>query len=221
MHQISERVNQVQERIARACHCAGRDVEEITLVAVTKTWPPEIVQAALEAGLMDFGENKVQELVAKAPLFPTANWHMIGHLQRNKARHVVAHAREFHALDSLRLARALNRHAEQAERVLPCFVQVNVSGEDSKFGLHPPLVDEFMAQLNGLEHIRLTGLMTLASPDARKVREEFRLLRSIQSRYVHLGCQHLSMGMSGDYEIAIEEGATHVRVGSALFGHRR
>ena len=220
-HQISERFDQVQERIIRACHRAGRNVGEITLIAVTKTWPPEIVEAALEAGLTDFGENKVQELIAKAPLFPTANWHMIGHLQRNKARQVVAHAREFHALDSLRLARALNRHAELAERVLPCFVQVNVSGEDSKFGLHPPLVDEFMAQLSDLEHLRLIGLMTLASPNVRKVREEFRLLRSIRSRYVHLGCQYLSMGMSGDYEIAIEEGATHVRVGSALFGPRR
>lgn len=221
MYQISERFSQVKEHIAKACHRAGRDVGEITLIAVTKTWPPEIVEAALEAGLTDFGENKVQELVAKAPLFPTANWHMIGHLQRNKARQVVAHAREFHALDTLRLARALNRHAEQAECVLPCFVQVNVSGEGSKFGLRPQLVSEFMAQLNDLEHLRLTGLMTLASPDVRKVREEFRLLRSIQSRHVHLGCQHLSMGMSGDYEVAIEEGATHVRVGSALFGPRR
>ncbi len=221
MHQISERYSQVQERITKACHRAGRDVREITLIAVTKTWPPEIVEAALEVGLMDFGENKVQELVAKAPLFPKVNWYMIGHLQRNKARQVVAHAREFHALDSLRLARALNRHAEQAARVLPCFVQVNVSGEDSKFGLRPPLVDELVAQLNDLEYLRLTGLMTLASPDVRKVRDEFRLLRSIQSRYVHLGCQHLSMGMSGDYEVAIEEGATHVRIGSALFGPRR
>ncbi len=221
MHQISERHSQVHERIAKACHRAGRDVGEITLIAVTKTWPPEIVEAALEAGLTDFGENKVQELIAKAPLFPTANWHMIGHLQRNKARQVVAHAREFHALDSLRLAKALNRHAELAERALPCFVQVNVSGEDSKFGLRPPLVDEFMARLRDLEHLRLIGLMTLASPNVRKVREEFRLLRSIRSRYVHLGCQYLSMGMSGDYEIAIEEGATHVRVGSALFGPRR
>lgn len=221
MHQISERYSQVQERIAQACHRAGRNAGEITLIAVTKTWPPAIVEAALEAGLTDFGENKVQELVAKAPLFPTANWHMIGHLQRNKARQVVAHAREFHALDSVRLAKALNRHAELAERILPCFVQVNVSGEDSKFGLRPQLVDEFMAQLRDLEHLRLIGLMTLASPNVRKVREEFRLLRSIRSRYVHLGCQHLSMGMSGDYDIAIEEGATHVRVGSALFGPRR
>ena len=221
MHQISERYSQVQERIAMACIRAGRDVGEITLIAVTKTWPREIVEAALEAGLTDFGENKVQELIAKAPLFPTANWHMIGHLQRNKARQVVAHAREFHALDSLRLAKALNRHAELAERVLPCFVQVNVSGEDSKFGLRPPLVDEFMAQLRDLEHLRLIGLMTLASPNVRRVREEFRLLRSIRSRYVHLGCQYLSMGMSGDFEIAIEEGATHVRVCSALFGPRR
>ncbi|MXW14173.1 MAG: YggS family pyridoxal phosphate-dependent enzyme [Rhodothermaceae bacterium] len=218
---ISDRINQVREKIASACRRAGRREEEITLIAVTKTWPPEVVAAASAAGLTDFGENKAQELVAKAPLFPTQNWHMIGHLQRNKARQVVAYAKEFHALDSIRLARALNRHAEEAGRILSCFIQVNVSGEASKFGLNTAQVVELATQLGEYEALQPIGLMTLASPDLRKVREEFRLLRSIRSKYSHLTGAGLSMGMSGDYEIAIEEGATHIRVGSALFGPRK
>lgn len=221
LNQISDRINQVQEKIAGACRRAGRREEEIALIAVTKTWPPEVIAAASEAGLTDFGENKVQELVAKAPLFPAQNWHMIGHLQRNKARQVVAYAKEFHALDSIRLARALNRHAEEAGRILPCFIQVNVSGEASKFGLDTTHVAELAAQLEEYGSLQPVGLMTLASPDLRRVREEFRLLRSIRSKYIHLTGAGLSMGMSGDYEIAIEEGATHIRVGSALFGPRK
>lgn len=221
MNQYSERINQVREKIAGACHRAGRSETGITLIAVTKTWPSKVVAEAAEAGLTDFGENKVQELVSKAPLFPAQNWHMIGHLQRNKARQVVTHAKEFHALDSIRLARVLNRHAEEAGRTLPCFLQVNVSGEESKFGLDPARVVEVATELGEFKSIRLAGLMTLASPDLQKVREEFRLLRSIRSKYGHLTGLGLSMGMSGDYEIAIEEGATHVRVGSALFGPRK
>ena len=219
-NRILDRLNRVQENIVGACRRAGRSENEITLVAVTKTWPPEVIREASEAGIKDFGENKVQELTAKAPLFPTKNWHMIGHLQRNKARQVVTHAKEFHALDSIRLARALNRHAEEAGRTLPCFVQVNVSGEESKVGVSPAQVGDVLAELGQFSAIRLAGLMTLASPDARKVREEFRLLQSIHAKYQNLTGPGLSMGMSGDYEVAIEEGATHVRVGSALFGPR-
>ena len=220
VNDVVDRFNRVQEAIAAACQRAGRAEEEITLIAVTKTWPPEVVGLAVEAGLTDFGENKVQELVEKAPLFPSKNWHMIGHLQRNKARQVILHATEFHALDTMRLARTLNRVATEADLELPCFIQVNVSGEISKFGLIPSHVGEFLHELQECTSIRPAGLMTLASPDRRKVREEFRLLRSIHSKFKNLMGPGLSMGMSGDYEIAIEEGATHVRVGSALFGPR-
>jgi len=218
--QIIDRLSQVREALVGACQRARREENEITLIAVTKTWPPEVIHAACEAGLTDFGENKVQELATKAPLFPTQNWHMIGHLQRNKARQVIVYAKEFHALDSIRLARALNRYAEEANRILPCFIQVNVSGEESKFGLVPTNVGGFLAELGEFSFIRPAGLMTLASPDLGKVREEFRLLRSIRSKYSNLIGPGLSMGMSGDFEIAIEEGATHVRIGSALFGLR-
>ncbi len=218
--QIIDRIRRVQGKISDACLRVHRKEDEITLIAVTKTWPPEVVRVASQAGLTDLGENKVQELVAKAPLFPAINWHMIGHLQRNKARQVVTYAKEFHALDSIRLARALNRHAKEAGRKLPCYIQVNISGEESKFGLSPENIGDFLDQLGEHESIQLAGLMTLASPDIRKVREEFRLLQSIRSKYAHLIGPGLSMGMSGDYEVAIEEGATHIRVGSALFGAR-
>ncbi len=218
--QIIDRIHQVREKISDACIRANRREDEITLIAVTKTWPPEVVRAASQAGLTDLGENKVQELATKAPHFPEINWHMIGHLQRNKARLVVTHAKEFHALDSIRLARALNRHAEEAGRELPCYIQVNVSGEESKFGLSPEDIGDFLDQLSEFGSLQPVGLMTLASPDLQRVREEFRLLRSIRSKYEELTGPGLSMGMSGDYEIAIEEGATHIRVGSALFGPR-
>jgi len=220
VNQIIHRFDQVREVINRACHHSGRGEKEITLIAVTKTWPPEVVAAAIQAGLTDFGENKVQELITKAPLFPDNNWHMIGHLQRNKARQVITYAQEFHALDSLRLARMLNRLAKEADRILPCFIQVNVSKEDSKFGLLPETIHEFVESMDELEFIKIKGLMTLASPDVRKVREEFQLLRSIRTKHKRFIGPALSMGMSGDYEIAIEEGATHIRVGSALFGPR-
>ncbi|MCY4234180.1 MAG: YggS family pyridoxal phosphate-dependent enzyme [Bacteroidetes bacterium] len=221
VNHISERFNQVQDAISQACHRARRREEEITLIAVTKTWPAEVVQAATEVGLTDFGENKVQELIAKAPLFPENKWHMIGHLQRNKARQVMTHAQDFHALDNLRLAGTLNRLAAEAGRIFPCFIQVNVSREDSKFGIIPDGVGEFVIALEEFESIKIKGLMTLASPDIRKVREEFQLLRSIRNKHERLIGTGLSMGMSGDYEIAIEEGATHIRLGSALFGVRQ
>lgn len=219
-HQIQDRFNQVQEAITRACQRAGRSEEEVTLIAVTKTWPAEVIRASCEVGLKDFGENKVQELVAKAPLFRDRNWHMIGHLQRNKARQVVTHAREFHALDSIRLARVLNRYAEEADRSLPCYIQVNVSGEASKFGINPNQITDFLAELIEFQSIPIAGLMTLASPDLRRVREQFQLLRRIHAQHADRIGPGLSMGMSGDYELAIEEGATHIRVGSAIFGPR-
>jgi len=219
-HQITDQLRRVRESISSACQRSGRNEEEVTLIAVTKTWPLEVIQAASEVGLTDFGENKVQELTSKAPLFPKKIWHMIGHLQRNKARQVVAHAHTFHALDSLRLARALNRLSAEAERVLPCFLQVNVSGEASKFGLDPEEVGLFLTEMDPFSSIQIVGLMTLASPDLHKVRGEFQLLRRIRSQHKQLSGTGLSMGMSGDFEIAIEEGATHIRVGSALFGPR-
>ncbi len=231
---LAERLAAVRARIEAACRRSGRSPEEVTLIGVTKTFPVEVVEAAFSAGLRDFGENKVQELVAKAGRMPgrheggPVRWHMIGHLQRNKAKEVVAHADLFHALDRLRLAEALDRRAGAAGRVLPCLVQVNVSGEETKFGLDPDAVHPFLDEMARFEHLRIEGLMTLAAPadNPEDVRPQFRLLRRLLETYdarahptVRLSA--LSMGMSGDFEVAVEEGATHVRVGSAIFGPRR
>ena len=228
---IAERLEAVRERIAQACQRAGRHADDITLVGVTKTFPVEMVAAAYEAGLRDFGENRVQELTSKAQAMPGTiqggafRWHMIGHLQRNKARDVVPCADVFHALDSLRLAGALDKRAAEAGRILPCFVQVNVSGEASKFGLDPGAAAEVVQRLAEHEHLRVVGLMTLAAPaaDPEEVRPQFRRLRTLFETGSHGRFEpmtSLSMGMSGDFEVAIEEGATHIRLGTILFGRR-
>ncbi len=221
---IRERLEMVRERVTLACQRAGRPSREVSLVAVTKTFSLDVVEAALQAGLQDLGENKMQELAAKAAAFPDARWHMIGHLQRNKARDAVLHAHMFHALDSLRLARALNVRAAQLGRSLVCCVQVNVSGEESKFGLHANQVAEALGQIALLPHLRIAGLMTLAAPTdhAETVRPQFRLLRELLDSWDGFPERPvLSMGMSSDFEVAIEEGATHIRLGSSIFGPRR
>src|SRR5690606_33325995 len=167
---IAERLARIQERIEAACHRAGRASGSVTLVAVTKTFPVEVVRAAVEAGMRDFGENRVQELVEKARAVPgegrggAVRWHLIGSLQRNKARDAAAFADRFHALDSLRLAKELDRRAAQAGRVLPCYVQVNVSGEATKSGVEPGEAHALLDQLGPFAHLRVEGLMPLAAP---------------------------------------------------------
>ena len=221
---LAARLEEIRERIAQACQGAGREESEITLVGVTKTHTLETIAAALEVGLHDLGENKSQELATKAEALAgtSCRWHMIGHLQRNKARIAVEHAHLFHALDSVRLADALQRRAEAAGRVLDCLVQVNVSQEATKFGVAADEVHDFLQSITH-PNLRVTGLMTLAAPvpDPEIVRPQFRTMRRLLETAPVPGLSILSMGMSGDYEVAIEEGATHIRVGSAIFGPRR
>ncbi len=230
---IGQRIQEVITRINRACERSGRDARSVTLVAVSKTFPVSVVEEAYQAGIRHFGENKVQELKPKCAELPglieggDIHWHMIGHVQRNKAKDVVACADSMHTLDSLRLARELEKRAAALGRVLPCMVQVNVSGESSKYGLDPGDIPAFMEEAVAFPHLEITGLMTLASPvdDPEEVRPQFVKLRSLKEELTASGpryssIEHLSMGMSGDFEIAIEEGATHVRIGSLLFGAR-
>jgi pyridoxal phosphate enzyme (YggS family) len=231
---IAANVASVRARIAAACARVSRSPDEVTLIAVTKTHPMEAVRAVVAAGVRDLGENRVQDLQSKAGELPGAwlggdvRWHHIGHLQTNKAKDVLATADAFHALDSPRLADALQQRAERDERpALRCFVQVNVSGEASKFGIDPDAVHPFIASLSDHDRLQIAGLMTLAAPapDPEHVRPQFALLRQIARTFPtheHPGADlsGLSMGMSGDFEVAIEEGATHVRIGSALFGDR-
>ncbi|WP_414471027.1 YggS family pyridoxal phosphate-dependent enzyme [Microvirga sp. M2] len=216
----------VEERIARACERAGRERASVRLLPVTKTVPAHILRFAFEAGMSSFGENKIQEAVSKRESLSdlAIDWSIVGHLQTNKVKVLTRFAHEFHALDSLRLADLLNERLEREDRFLDVYVQVNTSGEESKFGLHPDALPPFVESLDRFPRLRPRGLMTLAlfSSDMAKVRPCFTLLRRLRDEAVRRNgaLTELSMGMSGDYEEAIEEGASVVRVGQAIFGRR-
>jgi pyridoxal phosphate enzyme (YggS family) len=223
---LEENSRKVRERIEAACARAGRSPDEITLVAVSKSQPPEAVRAAVSLGQLVFGENRVQEAKAKIPLCPErARWHLIGHLQSNKARDAVALFSMVESVDSLHLAEELEKWADKQAKTLRILLEVNIAGESSKFGYSPEAVLRELPQINGLRHLELHGLMTIApyTTDAEKVRPVFRKLRELKTgceQVLGAPLQHLSMGMSGDFEVAIEEGATIVRIGTALFGPR-
>ncbi|WP_423416207.1 YggS family pyridoxal phosphate-dependent enzyme [Hyphomicrobium sp. B1] len=216
----------VQERIAAACHRSGRSLDDVRLLPVTKTVPARVLRLAYTAGIADFGENKLQEARDKRAILGDLpiRWSIIGHLQTNKVKYLVRFASEFHALDSFRLAEELNRRLEAEGRDLDVFVQVNTSGEASKYGLHPDDIIPFVQRLSEFPRLKPRGLMTLAifSADIERVRTCFRLLRYLRDRAVSIQPEmaRLSMGMSGDFEVAIEEGANVVRVGRAIFGVR-
>ena len=223
---LADNLEKIHQRIRVACERAGRNPDSVTLLAVTKTQPPEVVQSASKLGLILFGENKVQEAKAKIPLCPgNLRWHMIGHLQSNKCRDAVELFKMIQSVDNLSLAQEINRRAEQAARTMPVLMEVNVAGEASKFGYRPEQLLAELKELNALPRIEIHGLMTVPpwSAEAEKARPHFRRLREIKAQCEQtLGAPlpHLSMGMSGDFEIAIEEGATMVRIGTALFGPR-
>ena len=223
---LADNLGKVQQRIRTACERADREPNSITLLAVTKTQPPEVVAAAAKLGLIFFGENKVQEAKAKIPLCPGhLRWHMIGHLQSNKCREAVELFEMIQSVDSLPLAQEINKRADQAARTMPVLLEVNVAGEASKFGYRPEQLLAELKELNALPRIEIHGLMTVPpwSAEPEKARPYFRQLRELKARCEQvLGAPlpHLSMGMSGDFEIAIEEGATIVRIGTALFGPR-
>lgn len=230
MGDVADRLTAVRQRIEQACRGADRDPDEVRLMAVSKTHPPELLRATYEAGQRLFGENKVQEAGVKADALADLDdlrWAFVGHLQTNKVRDVVGFAAEFHALDSLKLATALDRRLQQASRGLDVFLEVNSSGEESKFGLVPVAVPAFAAELRACSSLRVRGLMTLAaqSDDQGVVAGCFERMRDLQTRLRGLDAlpgsyDELSMGMSGDFELAISYGATTVRVGQALFGPR-
>lgn len=217
----------IQQRIHAACVRAGRDPESVMLLAVSKTYPAEVIEDAVRAGQIFFGESKVQEAKAKIPSCPgKARWHFIGHLQSNKARDAIELFEMIQGVDSLNLAREISKRCEQAARQMPVLFEVNVAGESSKFGYPPEKLLNELKELNSLPRIGIHGLMTVPpySTEPEKSRPHFRRLRELKLRCEEiLGAPlpHLSMGMSGDFEIAIEEGATIVRVGTALFGARK
>jgi len=223
---LTENLEKIQRRISAACERAGRDPDAVTLLAVSKTHPPETIRAAADAGQILFGENKVQEARAKIPLCPgRLRWQFIGHLQSNKCRDAVELFEMIQSVDSLALAQELNKRAEAAGRTMPVLLEVNVAGEASKFGYAPDRLLAELGALNALPRLEIRGLMAVPpwTADPEKTRPHFRRLRELRERAESaLGAPlaHLSMGMSDDYEIAIEEGATMVRIGTALFGPR-
>jgi PLP dependent protein len=228
--EVVERLAEVQAQIDAACRAAGRDPGEVRLMAVTKTHGPALLQAAYAAGLRLFGENRVQEAAEKAERFvdrTDLRWAVIGHLQSNKVKQALGFASEFHALDSVRLAEALDRRLQDLGRSLDVFVQVNSSGEESKSGLPPADVERFVLELRPFTALRVRGLMTLAvySDDEREVAACFGRMVELQRRLRQLDAapgsyDELSMGMSGDFALAIAHGATTVRIGQGLFGAR-
>nr|WP_241698449.1 YggS family pyridoxal phosphate-dependent enzyme [Flaviflexus huanghaiensis] len=226
---MKKNVDEVKRRIAAAAARAGRDPKEIRLLPVSKTVSEDRIRGAIAAGCTRLGENKVQEAKRKhAALIDTGvEWSIIGHLQRNKAKDVAAFAREFHALDSLRVAEALDRRLQSAGRSLEVYVQVNTSGEESKYGIEPDELPGLLTALRPFDALNVRGLMTLAifTTDEEAVRRCFQLLRRLRDDARDrdpdlIGLGELSMGMSGDFEIAIEEGADVVRVGQSIFGAR-
>jgi hypothetical protein len=224
---LAGRLDEVRGRIARAAGRSGRPAGEVTLIGVVKTVPAGTVREAADLGLRDLGENRVQEAEAKIAAVGRngLRWHMIGHLQRNKAGRAVELFDRVHSVDSADLARALARRAEGAGRRLPVLIEVNVSGEPSKFGVAPAAVEELAATVLALPALALDGLMTVGAPvatpdEARGGFARLRALRDAAATRLGVALPHLSMGMSGDYEVAVEEGSTMVRVGTALFGPR-
>jgi PLP dependent protein len=225
--ELAANLESIQRRITAACERAGRNPAEVTLLAVAKSQPPEAVAAVADLGLALFGENKVQEAKAKIPLCPgRLRWHMIGHLQTNKCRDAIGLFEMIQSVDSLHLAEEINKRAEQAARTMPILLEVNVVGEASKFGYPPGRLLAELDQLNAFPKLEIHGLMIVPpwAPEAERVRPVFRQLRELKERCeqgIGAPLPHLSMGMSGDFEVAIEEGATVVRIGTALFGERR
>lgn len=225
---IGKQYEQVKENIKNACDKAKRNSEEVTLIAVSKTKPLEMLKEAYEAGARDFGENKVQELVDKIPNMPDdIRWHMIGHLQRNKVKYIVDKVYMIHSVDSLRLAEEISKEAVKNNVVVKILIEVNVAQEESKFGLSTDQVEELLLQIKDLPGISVQGLMTIAPyvDDPEENRGVFQKLKQlsvdIKAKNIdNINMNVLSMGMTGDYMVACEEGATFVRVGTGIFGER-
>jgi pyridoxal phosphate enzyme (YggS family) len=231
LEELRERLAEVRRRVVKSAQHNGRPAEDVTLIAVSKTHPPEALRLAILAGVTDLGENRVQEAEGKIPEVgrEAVRWHLIGHLQSNKARRAVSLFDLVHSLDSAELARRLDRMcAEEGREPLPVLIQVDLGGEETKTGASEDELPELVRRVGACEHLRLKGLMTLPPffEDAERARPFFRRLRELRDHYQAQGAfgdarGELSMGMSNDFEVAIEEGATMVRVGTAIFGERQ
>lgn len=225
---LQENLVQVEKNIETACQRAGRSRDEVTLIAVSKTKPVRMLQEAYDLGVRVFGENKVQEMTEKYEVLPRdIHWHLIGHLQRNKVKYIIDKAELIHSVDSLRLAETIEKEAAKHQMTANILIEVNVAKEESKFGLMPEELDSFVDKISVFPHIRVKGLMTIAPfvSNPEENRPIFACLRKLsvdiaRKNIDNITMSILSMGMTNDYQIAIEEGATMVRVGTGIFGAR-
>lgn len=225
---LSDNLHEVQENIRKACERSGRNPEDVTLIAVSKTKPVSDIEQIYAAGIREFGENKVQEMNDKQKVLPgDINWHMIGHLQRNKVKYIVDNVAMIHSVDSVRLAEEISKEAVKKNVSVDILVEVNVAKEESKFGLYTEDVSQFVEQISKLPGINIKGLMTSAPfvDNPEDNRQYFKKLKDLSvdinaKNIDNVHMDFLSMGMTNDYVVAVEEGATHVRVGTAIFGHR-
>ena len=228
MSMLLDNLKDVEERIQAACDRRGRKREDVLLVAVSKTKPVEMIEEVMTAGIVDFGENKPQELRDKYEVLPqNLRFHMIGHLQTNKIKYVIDRVVLIHSIDSIHLAEAVNAEAKKHNRIMPVLVEVNVAQEESKSGFLMEKAENAIREIAKLSNIRVEGLMTIAPfvENAEENRQYFVKLRKLSvdiaaKNIDNVTMHHLSMGMTGDYEVAIEEGATMVRVGTGIFGER-
>ena len=225
---LTENVIEVEKNIQAACDRAGRSREEVRLIAVSKTTPVSDIEEVLTTGILDYGENKVQELSDKYDVLPkNIRWHMIGHLQRNKVKYLIGKTVLIHSVDSLRLAEQIEHEAAKADTIMNVLIEVNVAGEESKFGTTCNEAIELVRAVAALKHVKIKGLMTIApftdNPEDNRIyfKKLKQLSVDIKSKNIdNVDMDELSMGMTGDYEVAIEEGATMVRVGTGIFGER-
>ena len=225
---IKENLSEVEQRICDACRRAGRDRNEVTLIAVSKTKPVSMLQEAYDVGIRQFGENKVQEMMDKYDVLPKdIHWHMIGHLQRNKVKYLIGKSYLIHSVDSLRLAEEISNQSVKHEVVTDILIEVNIAGEESKFGISREEAIQLVNDVSKLPNIHICGLMTIApfveNPEDNRV--YFKQIKELSvdiaaKKMDNVDMRILSMGMTGDYEVAIEEGATMVRVGTGIFGER-
>jgi len=224
---ILENYNKVKENIEKACQTVNRE-NDVTIVAVTKTFSEELIKKCIELEILDVGENRPLELRDKYEIHgDQVNWHMIGHLQRNKVKYIIDKVSLIHSLDSVRLAKELNKRAKKNDLVVDCLVQINVVNEDSKFGILKKEVESFLEEIKDLDNIKIVGLMNMAPfyDDSENARSDFRQMKILfnklkKHRNEHYEMKYLSMGMTNDYVIAVEEGSNMVRIGSAIFGQR-
>lgn len=228
MADIKENLANVRKIIEDACKKVGRDVSEVTLITVSKTKPLSDLRIAYEEGSRDFGENKVQELVSKIDEMPSdVKWHLIGHLQRNKVKYIAGKVAMIHSVDSYRLAEEINVQAKKNSCVIPILIEINIAGEDTKFGIKPEEAEELIREISELENVKVSGLMTIA-PNVANPEENRAYFKAMKDLFVDISSKNidnvemkvLSMGMTNDYTVAVEEGATMIRVGTGIFGAR-